>query len=57
MDRGEARNKLLRAAHTKFDKALALLDQATAGKPDTQTGKLMERIGMLMYGCLKYQSL
>ena len=57
MDRGEARNGLLRAAHTKFDKALALLDQATAGKPDAQTGKLMERIGMLMYGCLKYQSL
>lgn len=56
-DRGEARNGLLRAAHTKFEKALVLLEESVGGKPDTQTEKLMERIGMLMYGCLKYQSL
>jgi len=56
-DRGEARNGLLRSAHAKFDKALALLEWASAGKPDAPTEKLMERVSMLMYGCLKYQSL
>ncbi|MGD0093862.1 MAG: hypothetical protein ABSE73_28470 [Planctomycetota bacterium] len=56
-DRGEARNALLREAHKKFEKALADLEQASGGKPDTQTEKLMERISFLMYGCLKYQSL
>ncbi|MCY3022553.1 MAG: hypothetical protein NTW87_26535 [Planctomycetota bacterium] len=56
-DRGEARNGLLRGAHGKFDKAMTILDQTSGGKPDAATEKLMERISMLMYGCLKYQSL
>lgn len=56
-DRGPARNELLKSAHAKFEKTLALLDEATAGKPDPQTEKLMERTSMLLYGSLKYQSL
>jgi hypothetical protein len=56
-DRGEARNGLLRGAHGKFEKAMTILDKTSGGKPDAATEKLMERISMLMYGCLKYQSL
>jgi hypothetical protein len=56
-DRGEPRNGLLRSAQAKFEKALALLEWASMGKPDAQTEKLMERLSMLLYGCLKYQSL
>lgn len=57
MDRGAARNELLRSAHGKFEKAQNILCEAVAAKPDKDLDKLMERIGMLMYGCLKYQSL
>ena len=56
-NRGEARNGLFRSAQAKFEKALALLEWASMGKPDAATEKLMERVSMLMYGCLKYQSL
>ncbi len=57
MDRGAERNELLTSAHINFEMALSLIEQVTAGKPDGQIEKLMERISMMMYGCLKYQSL
>jgi hypothetical protein len=57
MDRGEERNKLLRAAHARFEKVLAALEEACATQPDPQIEKLMESAAMLMYGCMKYQSL
>jgi len=55
-ERGEARNGLLRNAQAKFEKALALLEWAGMGKPDAQTEKLIERLSLLIYGCLKYQT-
>jgi hypothetical protein len=57
MDRGEERNRLLKEAHGFFDIGLKLIDEVTGGKPDAQTDKLMSRVSMLMYGCLKYQTL
>jgi len=56
-DRGPARNELLKAAHQKFDKSMSVLDGVLGGKPDAQAEKLMVKTSMLMYGCLKYQSL
>ena len=56
-ERGPARNELLKSAHAKFEKSLSLLEQASAGKPDAQVEKLMEKTSMLMYCTLKYQSL
>ena len=57
MERGEARNTLLRTAHTEFDKSITLLEQAAGGKPDDTVKRLEERVSMLLYASLKYQSL
>jgi len=55
-ERGEARNGLLTDAHAKFEMALILIEAVTGNKPDAQTEKLMDRVGMLMYGCMKHRS-
>jgi hypothetical protein len=57
MERGPARNELLKSAHAKFEKSLTLLETASAGKPAGDVEKLMEKTSMLMYGTLKYQTL
>lgn len=57
MERGDARNKLLQTAHTNFDKSITLLEEASAGKPDDTVKRLEERVSMLLYASLKYQSL
>jgi hypothetical protein len=57
MERGAARNELLKSAHSKFDKTLTLFEEASKTIPDPQIEKLMEKTSMLMYGTLKYQSL
>jgi hypothetical protein len=57
MERGPARNELLKSAHSKFDKTLTLFEEASKASPDPQIEKLMEKTSMLMYGTLKYQSL
>ncbi|HLX63958.1 MAG TPA: hypothetical protein VKX17_21985, partial [Planctomycetota bacterium] len=57
MERGPARNELLKSAHDDFDKALNTLAEATAGKPDAAISRLSERVSMLLYASLKYQSL
>ena len=56
-DRGPARNQLLKSAHTNFEQALTMMEQAKGAKADTALDKVMERASMLMYGSLKYQSL
>ena len=57
MDRGEPRNALLRQAHDLFDQAVQAIDVVNAAKPNPQLDALAANISMLMYGCLKYQSL
>ena len=57
MDRGEARNALLRKAHDAFDKCVQTIDEVNAAKPSPQLDSVMSQISMLMYGCLKYHSL
>ena len=57
MDRGAPRNELLKSAHGDFSKSIALIDEATAGKADAPVQKLVERVSMLIYACLKCQTL
>ena len=57
MDRGEARNSLLKKAHDLFDQSVQAIDAVNAAKPNAQLDRMMSQISMLMYGCLKYQSL
>jgi len=57
MERGPERNALLKDAREKFDAALTTVDAVLGDKPDPAISKLMERVSMMMYGCLKYQSL
>jgi hypothetical protein len=55
--RGEERNSMLKNARDFFEMTLKMIDEATGGKPDAQMDKLEARISMLVYGCLKYQTL
>jgi hypothetical protein len=57
MDRGEARNALLKKAHDLFDQSVQAIDTVNAAKPNAQLDNMMSQISMLMYGCLKYQTL
>ncbi len=57
MDRGAKRNELLKSAHTDFDKSLTLMEEALAAKSDDVVRRLEERVSMLLYASLKYQSL
>ncbi len=57
MDRGEARNTLLKKAHDLFDQSVQTIDAVNTAKPNPQLDRMMSQISMLMYGCLKYQSL
>ncbi|MCY3022100.1 MAG: hypothetical protein NTW87_24070, partial [Planctomycetota bacterium] len=57
MERGPARNKLLKSAYASFDKASSIIQESTAQKPDPRLEKLLQQIAMMMYGCVKYQSL
>jgi hypothetical protein len=54
---GEERNGMLKNARDFFEITLKMIDETTAGKPDPQMDKLASRISMLVYGCLKYQTL
>jgi hypothetical protein len=56
-DRGPARNALLKSAYEKFTGVMTAIDEAMAAKADAQLEKLETQISMMMYGCLKYQSL
>ncbi len=56
-DRGPARNGLLKSAYEKFSGCMNAIEEATAAKADAQLDKLQTQISMMMYGCLKYQSL
>lgn len=56
-DRGPARNAMLRMAHENLSKAMDILETATNAKADAQLDKVEQDISMMMYGCLKYQSL
>ena len=56
-DRGPARNAMLKSAYENLSKAMDILDTANAVKPDAQLDKVSQDISMMMYGCLKYQSL
>lgn len=57
MDRGPARNTLLKSAYEKFGLCMTAIEEATTAKADAQLDKLATQISMMMYGCLKYQSL
>ena len=57
MERGEPRNALLRSAHEDFDKTITLIEDALAAKPDDVVRRLEERVSMMLYASLKYQSL
>ena len=57
MERGEPRNALLRSAHEDFDKTITLIENALAAKPDDVVRRLEERVSMMLYASLKYQSL
>jgi hypothetical protein len=57
MDGGAQRNTTLQGAHDKFEAALKLLEDATGDKGDAATEKLMEKVSMLEYCCLKYTTL
>lgn len=54
MERGSTRNQLLKTSYAKLEKSQNLLEET---HPDTAMEKLMQEVGMMMYGCLKYQSL
>jgi hypothetical protein len=54
---GEERNGMLKNARDFFEMTLKMIDEVTGGKPDAQMDKLSSRISMLVYGCLKYQTL
>ena len=56
-ERGPARNAMLRMAHENLSKAMDILETATNAKADAQLDKVEQDISMMMYGCLKYQSL
>ncbi|HYF50178.1 MAG TPA: hypothetical protein VEJ63_12285 [Planctomycetota bacterium] len=57
MERGPERNTLLKDARDKFDEAMTTVEKVLGDKPEPGVSKLMERVSMLMYGCLKYQTL
>ncbi|MGD0091987.1 MAG: hypothetical protein ABSE73_18905 [Planctomycetota bacterium] len=57
MDRGPARNKLLKSAYSNLDKASLILQEFVAQKPDAKLDSLLQQMSMMMYGCIKYQSL
>jgi hypothetical protein len=57
MERGDARNGLLKTAHDDFETSLGLLDKADDPKSDDLVKRLQVRVSMLLYASLKYQSL
>ena len=57
VDRGPARNKLLKDAYGSLDKASLILQECIAQKPDAKLEHLLQQMSMMMYGCIKYQSL
>ena len=56
-ERGPARNEMLKTAYTRLSQALDILEASTTAKADAQLDKVEQDISMMMYGCLKYQSL
>ena len=57
MDRGDPRNELLKTSHDNFDKSLTIMTEMITAKPDETLRRLSERVSMLLYASLKYQSL
>jgi hypothetical protein len=51
------RNRLLKTAYAGFEKTMNALEKVLGDKEDPKFEAVMERASMLMYGCLKYQSL
>lgn len=54
---GEERNKLLRGAADSFDKGVTALEKVIEKSPDASIDRIMQQVSMIMYACLKYQSL
>ena len=57
MDHGAQRNNLLKSAYDGLNKSSAILLDSVANKPDARIERLVQQISMMMYGCMKYQSL
>ncbi|MEI6233368.1 MAG: hypothetical protein WCT04_09960 [Planctomycetota bacterium] len=57
MDRGTRRNDLLKSAYENFNKGSTLVQEAIDQKPDRTLESILQDVSMMMYGCLKYQSL
>ena len=56
-DRGAARNELLKAAHADFVKSIDLMEASVAAQPDPKIEQLIQRVSMMVYSCLKFQTL
>ncbi|MCW8133138.1 MAG: hypothetical protein KIS92_22525, partial [Planctomycetota bacterium] len=54
---GAERNKLLQAAADGFDKGITGLEKVLEKTPDPAIDRVMQQVAMIMYACLKYQSL
>ena len=52
-----ARNKLFQTAYGGFEKTMNALEKVGGEKGNPKIEAVMEHVSMLMYGCLKYQSL
>ena len=57
MERGTQRNNLLKLAYENLNESSNTLLAIAAQKPDPKIEKLVQEISMMMYGCMKYQSL
>jgi hypothetical protein len=56
-DRGPARNTLLKSAHDDFVKSIDLMEESIATQPDPKLEQLVQRVSMMVYATLKFQTL
>lgn len=54
---GGERNALLQKAATDFEQGIDALDKVVTKAPDAALDRVMQQVAMIMYACLKYQSL
>lgn len=54
---GGERNALLQKAATDFEQGIDALDKVVSKTPDAALDRVMQQVAMIMYACLKYQSL
>ncbi|MBI3828196.1 MAG: hypothetical protein HY291_01680 [Planctomycetes bacterium] len=54
---GAERNKLLETAASSFEKGVNALEKVVEKSPDATIDRIMQQVSMIMYACLKYQSL